>query len=280
MKVYRDIIGIGDKMNDYLEIIFLENLIVNYVLLYMVNVFTKMKAKKIKLIVSDIVSTVYTTTIIVLNMNDLLLKLFLIIFIVYITYQPKTLKLYLKIVIYYLFLSYLYSGIIIGITLFFNVNIQYILSKILVYLISAILLYLLNSFMWKMWKTNIKKEKLTYIINIQGQEIHSFVDTGNVVKNLEYHLDVIFLDKKWFPILKEKGVLKEKVETNINSIIGKSVIPGYIIRNIEVYKNGKMIHIIKKIIISFSEQSINIDGKYTALIGYNTYLENLEGVHL
>jgi hypothetical protein len=174
----------------------------------------------------------------------------------------------------------MYSGIIIGITLFFNINIEIILSKLIIYILSAILLYLLNNFMWKIWITNIKKEKLTYIINIEGQEINSFVDTGNMVKNLEYNLDVIFLDKKWYSVLNEKSVLVKKVETNINSITGRSVIPGYIVKNIKVYKNKKLIKVIKKIIISFSEQSINIYGKYSALIGYNTYLENLEGVHL
>ena len=267
-------------MNYYLEYIFIENIIVNILLLSIVNIFTKTNTKKINIIVSSFFSSIYTTIILVLNLNLFVIKLLVIIFVVYIAYSPKSFSKYIKLIIYYLFLNYLYLGIIIGITLFFNINIENIILKILVYIISSIILYLLTNFMWKMWKTSIKKDKLTYIININGQEIYCFVDTGNMVKNFEHNLDIIFLDKKWYEILKQKGVLNYIVDTHIHSIIGDSIIPGYIIKNIEVYKNRKKIKVIDKIIISFSNQSINIFNKYSGLIGYNTYLEKLEGVEL
>lgn len=267
-------------MNYYLEYIFLENIIVNFLLLNLVNIFTKSNTKKINIIISSIFSSIYTIVILVLNLNLFVIKILLIIFIVYIAYNPKSIFKYFKIIIYYLFLNYLYLGIIIGITLMFSIDTQNIILKILVYIISAIILYLLTKFMWKMWKTNIKKDKLTYTINIKGQEIYCFVDTGNMVKNFEHNLDVIFLDKKWYDVLYKKDVLNKKVNTHIHSVIGDSMITGYIIENLEVYKDRKKIKIIKKIIISFSNQSINIFNKYTGLIGYNTYLENLEGVQL
>lgn len=267
-------------MNYYLEYVFLENVIVNLMLLNLVNIFTKSNTKRLNIIISSIFSSVYTTVIVFLNLNMFIIKLLLVVSIVYIAYNPKTISKYLKIIVYYLFLNYLYLGIIIGITLLFSINIDNIIFKILVYIISAIILYLLNKFMWKMWKTNIKKDKLTYTINIKGQEIFCFVDTGNMVKNYQYNLDVIFLDKKWYEVLNKKNILNNKVDTYIHSVIGDSVIAGYIIDNVEVYKNKKKIKVIDKIIISFSNQSINIFNKYSGLIGYETYLENLEGVHL
>ena len=267
-------------MNYYLEYIFLENVIVNLVLLSLVNIFTKSNAKKLNIILSSIFSSIYSTVIVILNLDMFIIKLLLIIFVVYIAYNPKSISKYLKIVAYYLFLNYLYLGIIIGITLMFSISIENIIFKILVYCISAIILYLLNKFMWKMWKTNIKKDKLTYTINIKGQEIYCFVDTGNMVKNYQYNLDVIFLDKKWYEVLSKKNILNKRVDTYIHSVIGDSVIAGYIIKDLEVYKNKKRIKVIDKIIISFSNQTINIFNKYTGIIGYDTYLENLEGVHL
>lgn len=267
-------------MSYYLEYIFIENYIVNLILLFMINIFTKSNSKKIIILLSSLISTIYTILSIKLNLNNFFIRILIINFIVYITYRPNQLKRYIKIIIYYIFLYYLYLGIIIGITLFFNFNIENIVIKVLIYISSAILLYLLNNFMWKMWITNIKKENLTYTINIKGQEINCFVDTGNMVKNFEHNLDIIFLDKKWYKILNKKNVIKYKVDTHIHSIIGDSVIPGYIVENIDVYKNNKKVCTIKKIIISFSEQTINIYEKYSGLIGYNTYLEKLEGVKL
>lgn len=267
-------------MNYYLEYVFLENVIVNFILLNLVNIFTKSNTKKINIIVSSIFSSIYTTVVVIFGLDSFIIKLLLIVFVVYIAYNPKYVSKYLKIVAYYLFLNYLYLGIIIGITLMFSINIENIILKILVYIISAVILYLLNKFMWKMWKNNIKKDKLTYTINIKGQEIFCFVDTGNMVKNYRYNLDVIFLDKKWHEVLSKKNVLDKKVDTYIHSIVGDSVIAGYVIENVEVYKNRKKIKVIDKIIISFSNQTINIFNKYTGLIGYETYLEYLEGVHL
>jgi len=267
-------------MNYYLEYIFLENVIVNFLLLNLVNIFTKSNTKKLNIIISSVFSSIYSTVIMFLHLDMFVIKLLLVVFVVYIAYNPKTISKYLKITVYYLFLNYLYLGIIIGITLLFNINIENIILKILVYVISALILYLLNKFMWKMWKTNIKKDKLTYTINIKGQEIFCFVDTGNMVKNYQHNLNVIFLDKRWYEVLNKKCVLNNKVDTYIHSVIGDSVIAGYIIENLEVYKNKRKIKVIDKIIISFSNQSINIFNKYTGLIGYETYLENLEGVHL
>ena len=155
-----------------------------------------------------------------------------------------------------------------------------ILVKILIYIISAIILYIINSYMWKMWKLNINNDNLTYIINIGGQEIYGYVDTGNLAKNIEYNTDIIFLDKKWFGVLYEKGMLNHIVKTNILSINGENVSIGYMLNNIKIYKNPKKIITLKKIIISFSSQDININGKYTALIGYNTFCENLGGIYL
>lgn len=267
-------------MNYYLEYIFIENYIINFFLLQNINIFTKSKIKITRIIISSVISTIYSLIFFKYDLNSIFLKLLLINVVIYISFKPSNIKKYFKLIAYYFFEYYLYVGIIIGITLFFRLNADILIIKVLVYISSAVLLYLLNSLMWKMWKTNIKKENLSYTINIEGQEINCFVDTGNIVKNIEYNLDIIFLDKMWYELLKKKNVLNNRVDTHIHSILKDSIIPGYVITNVEVYRNNKKINTIKKIIISFSEQSINIDNIYTGIIGYNTYVEKLEGVKL
>ena len=270
-------------MEYYIEQIFLENYIVNFVILYILNLFLKSHVKLIKLLSINLISTIYVLIIYINNIENIFLKIMLAFVVTYIIFAPSRLKAYFQYTFLYLLFNFLYLGIIISITVLLNISINILVCKILVYLISALLLYLMTSVMWKMWKTNIKKENITYIVNIQGQEINCYVDTGNLVKNLEYNLDVIFLDSRWYDVLNEKGILKKKVNTYINSVTSNMVSYGYIVENVYVYKEdlknkkGKNIYKINKIIISFSNQKINIDGKYTGLIGYNTYLENLGG---
>lgn len=267
-------------MNYYLEYIFLENLLINIILINQINIFTKQKSKKIRILISCLLISMYTTLIVIFNIKSMIVKILEINVAIYLAFKPNNIKLYFKLTIYYILFNFMYVSIIIALTIFFNIEIKNIMYKLVIYLISGIILFFMNKFLWKIWKANIKKDKLTYIINIKGQEILAFVDTGNMVRNFEHNLDVIFIDKKYYYLLKEKNILVNKIDTNINSIIGKNKIEGYIVENIEVYKRKNKVSKIKKIIISFSEQPINIDGKYNALIGYNTYLECLEGVKL
>lgn len=267
-------------MRYYLEFIFLENFLVNYIILFQVKYFTKQNNKKILILISCFIISLYTTIIVIYKISNISLKILEIIFGIYIAFIPKDIKTYIKILMYYILFNYMFLAIVIAITIFLNINAENLFIRIVLYCISGIILYILNNFLWKMWKTNIKKEKLTYTINIKGQEIEAFVDTGNMVRNFEHNLDVIFIDKKYYEILKSKHVLDKKIDIGVNTVTLNKKIDGYIVENVKIYKNKNKVFKIKRIIISFSEQSINIEGKYRALIGYNTYLENLEGVKL
>ena len=63
---------------------------------------------------------------------------------------------------------------------------------------------------------------------------------------------------------------------NINTLNEKSNEDGYIIDNVIFYKNNKE-YIVNKIIICFATNNLS-KKEYSALIGYNTYINNLKGV--
>ena len=156
-------------MTEYIEYIFLENLIVSYITIYQVYLFTKMKAKKINIIMGSIILGFYETLSRYFSFNffgNLLIKLFAICFILYIIFQPNTLKIYLKVFVYYILISFVLVGIIISLTLLFNLNISNELIKVILYIISGLILYLFNKLMWKMWKSKIKKDNLIYEIKM------------------------------------------------------------------------------------------------------------------
>ena len=105
-------------------------------------------------------------------------------------------------------------------------------------------------------------------------EVTSFVDTGNTVKDPISNLNVIFLKKELEEIIiKDKTNKVEFEVTTVNSVDTKE---GYIVKNIQVIKEGRIIANIPKIILCFSLIG-NTPEKYSAIIGYDTYLENLNG---
>ncbi|MEG1204620.1 MAG: sigma-E processing peptidase SpoIIGA [Clostridia bacterium] len=270
-------------MKIYLDYIFFENIILNYIILYQVNIFTKSNIKKRCLIGADLILSIYTVISYVYKdsfIDSIFIRLLLVFITIYICFFPKQIKEYIKKVIYFYIISFMYVGIMISLSLLFGIKLDNILNKVLLYIICGMISYIFNKYMWKMWKTNIKKEDLTYTINIKGQEIPSFIDTGNLVKSKIYNLDVIFLDNKWYGVLELKGLLNKKIDIGVNTVAKKCYIYGYIIEGVKIYKDGKFINNLDKIIFSFSSGSINIEDKYSALIGYNTYIEKLKGVIL
>lgn len=270
-------------MKIYLDYILLENVIVNFVIIYQVGIFTKSKISLKRNIISSIVLSIYTTLLYVINdsfITSAIMKLMIVNISIYIAFKPSNISNYLKKIIYYYIISFIYVGVIIGITVFFNISINNTSKKIIVYIISGIITYLFNNYLWKLWKTNIKKDNLVYTIKIKDQEIECYIDTGNLVHEYVHNLDVIFIDYKWFGILELLGVLDKKIDVSINTVNENGKVFGYIVKNVDVYKNKKYICKLNKIIFSFSNQRINIDNKYSALIGYNLYVEKLKGVIL
>lgn len=270
-------------MKIYLDYIFIENLVINYILFSEISVLTKITSKKMNMIIAIIFLSIYTVLsycFIESFLSNILIKILTIIIGVYLAYKPKTVILYTKLVIFYLLLSFLYVGIIISVTIFFKVSLENTYIKILLYIIGGIVLKCFDKNMWKMWKTNIKNNDLTYTIKIRGQEIKAFVDTGNSVKDTLRRYPVIFIEEKYFTILNHKNVLEKLVDVDFKTISGKKRSTGYLIDNVEIDKNGKKIANINHIIISFVTTKLDINDNYHALIGYETYIENLRGVTL
>ncbi len=269
-------------MKIYLEYVFIENLIVNYVIVNQISIFTKIKISKINKFFSIFILSFYTVVEIVLKDNiisNILIKILVVNVSIYIGFRSKNLGVYLKEIVYYYIISFTYVGIIISITLLFNIPIEKTYIKILIYIVSYAILYVFNNFLWKLWKTDIKKNDLTYKININGHEIQAFVDTGNTVKDYINNLDVIFIEKKWYEIFKKENLFISKEKININTINSNNEVYGYVIKNIEIFKQNETFYF-EKMVFVFVDHNINKSLDCTAIIGYDTYVEKLKGVSL
>lgn len=268
-------------MKIYLDYIFLENLVINLVIIEELTVFVKQEIKLVKKILISVLISIYTTIIYVYSnsfLNSNIMKIFAIIISIYLLYKPKKLNYFIKLVVIYYLISFLYVGTIISITLLLKISLQKILQKITLYIISGIILNIFTRYIWKIFKSNIKEDDLIYIMYIGNQKIRSFVDTGNNVKDNITNLDVIFIDYKYYDVLKEMNILNNETEINIQTVTGNKKVKGFIVKNIKFYHDNKHVATIKKIIVSFTLQEMKNTEKYSALIGYNIYVENLKGV--
>ena len=63
------------------------------------------------------------------------------------------LLLLLKNTIYYYLFLFMYIGIIISITLFFNISLEKHIIKTLIYILSSCILFIFSKDLWKIWKS-------------------------------------------------------------------------------------------------------------------------------
>lgn len=272
-------------MNTYIEYVILENVIVNFAILCQISICIKCKLKIKNTIFSILLITIYSTINYYLDLaliESIAIKFLIIIIGIYIAFKPCKFILLLKQLVYYYLISFMFVGIIISITLLFKVSLNNILLKLNIYIISGIISFLFNKFMWKLWKSNIKSETLMYNISIKNIDlnINALVDTGNSVYDYINNLDVIFIDKKYFDIFYKNKLLKDKVNINVNTVSSEENLVGYIVNNVNISNKNSEIFNFKKIIFVFTNKKLNEFEKFSAIIGYNTYIEKLKGVLL
>lgn len=262
-------------MKIYLDYIFLENLVVNTVVIIETIIFTNSHISKKRRNLIIILDTFISCLInIIPQINNCFFYIIFSSITLLILFRFKNFYEYMKKISCYYLIYFLYIGIIIAFSIIFKINLEKILFKIIAYILSGLLLHFLVKDMWKMWKTKIRYRDLYYTLKINNVEINSFVDTGNTVKDPISNLNVIFLNNE----LKDKINLNEynKVEIEVLTVNGNNIKEGYIVKNVLVIKDGKKIANIPEIILCFSLIG-NTPEKYSAIIGYDTYLENLNG---
>ncbi len=262
-------------LQQYIEIIFIENFIIDLILLNFVKLFTKQKLKILNIICAALIGSIYACFMNFYSniLSNSLCKILLCIITIYIAFVPKEINKFIKLIIYYYLIYFCYIGTIISLTLVLNIDISNIILKVLLYAISAIISYLLIKFLWKIWKLEIKKNDLLIKIKINNIEVIGFVDTGNNVGS-----------SNKIPVIFVKGKLKNKIqkflknsknkELEISTINGTTTVNTYYIDEIRIYRN-KYEYKIEGVRIVFSDILDNF--KYDALVGYDFYFEKLGG---
>ena len=304
-------------MTVYLDVVLLENLCMNYIILFATGYLMKIKMKQLRLIVSSILGSIYA----VIAYLEILpiyssfgMKVVLSILMVYIAFKPKGVKILSKQLIIFYLTSFVFGGC--AFALLYFVRPQDILMRNGVYvgtypikiaLLGGIVGFIITYVAFRIVKTKLRRKDILYNIEIKLQEkrlkVKAMLDTGNLLKDPISKMPVIVVEKEQLYSLLPIQLLdhiEEWIggdEEFLNQIEEKELIARFrIIPFSSVGKqNGLMLgfkadqvkiekeegtQIRKNVIIGIFNQNLSRDKRYSALIGLDLLEERSESNEL
>jgi len=180
----------------YIEYLLIENVIINFIILYVVARITRTKINKLRLFVSAIIGSIYTIIVFYPSMEFMgkfLIKVSISILMVILAYNPETLQQFIKQISAFYLVSFAFAGAIIGIFYIVNNNSYSLrfsfknsreLSRYLTVgiIVATILLFSIL----KYYQKRLSRENyLTPIsIGLKDKEVNlvALIDTGNSLK--------------------------------------------------------------------------------------------------
>lgn len=284
-------------MTVYLDIVLIENILMNYIILFATGFIQKNDMSQIRLIISSIFGGIYAI-VSYLNIipiySNFFMKILLSIIMVYIAFNPQNYKKMLKTILLFYLTSFVMGGCALALLYIINPqNINFENGVLIgtyplkVTIIAGIIGFIVIQIAFRINKRQVKKKdmycKLEVVINKKIAKIKAYVDTGNMLKEPITNIPVIIV---------EKEKIKNLINIDLDKIIGGDsqninkikfrIIPFNSIGK----QNGMLIGIkpdfvkvmfednekyIEDVIIGIYDKKINKE--YSALIG----LELLEG---
>lgn len=292
-------------MTVYLDVILIENLCMNYIILFATGYIMKLKMKHLRIIISSLIGGVYAIISyidIIPVYSTLIAKIILSVSMVYIAYYPKNVKLCLKELLLFYLVSFVFGGC--AFALLYIIKPQNILMKNGVYigtyplkvaLIGALVGFILTYLAFRLIKGKISKKSVFYEVRIFFKDkivdVIAMLDTGNLLKDPISQMPVILVQKDKLNELIPKNILDniENVlggdenlkisEEERNEYLSKlKIIPfksvgkqngmlvGFKIDKVQIDINDN-IEEIKNVIIGIYNGKFSKNEKYSALIG-------------
>ena len=227
------------KITIYLDIIFLENLIMNSIILYATAIILKIKAKTIRIIISSAIGSIYAIITYVTEIQiytSIISKAILAVIMIYMAFNPQNLKkMWKQLAIFYL-TSFVFGGVTLYLIYYIKPQEVFIKNGIFVgeYILKVIMLGAIVAFViikisLKIIKTKINPKdmycKIKLKINEQIIETKAMIDTGNLAKE---------------PITNTPVIIVE-------STLLENLLPNQILNNLENILNGDLSQISEEI---------------------------------
>lgn len=291
-------------MTIYIDVIFLENLIMNAIILYATSILLKKKPKCILVIISASIGAVYSIILYITELKiytSIISKLVLSIVMIYIAFKPISFKKMLKQLIIFYLTSFVFGGV--ALYLIYYLKPDDILIKNGMYageyalktiMLGAIVAFIIIKISIKVIKTKMSSKdmycKIKINLNEKQIETKAMIDTGNLVREPITNNPVIITESSLLRDVIPKEILDnlenilcgnlEKIPQQIQdeyisklrcipySSLGKEngMLVG-IKANEIIVENEDAVKKTSNIIIGIYDKSLTKKGEYRALIG-------------
>ena len=216
-------------MTIYVDVVLIENLIMNYIILLATGLILKTKLKHLRLIIASLLGAIYS---IVAYINFLeiysnfFLKILLSVIIVYIAFNPQTMKKMWKSILIFYLTSFVFGGA--AFALIYIIRPQDILMKnglfLGTYLLKTVILAAIVAFIVIITAFTIVKTKVTkkdmfcnIEIKLNGKilKTKALIDSGNMLKEPITNTPVVVIERS---LLYE--YLPKEILNHLDDIIG------------------------------------------------------------
>ena len=183
-------------MTIYVDVVFLENLFMNYIILFATAIINKVEIKVVRIAIASMLGSLYAIisfTQILNNSLGIIIKVMLSIAMVYIAFRPQTLKKCLKQLLIFYLTSFTFGGVAFALLYFVKPADLLIKNGIYIgtYPIKVALLggtvgFIIITIAFKIIKGKINKKDMFCQIEIQilnkKEKMIAMLDTGNLLK--------------------------------------------------------------------------------------------------
>ncbi len=278
-------------MTIYLDIVFLENALMNYIILYATGFIQKRKMKNFKLILSSIIGALYAI-ISYLNLipiySTFFMKVLLSLIMIYVAFNNENIKQILKNLLLFYLTSFVIGGCALALLYMISPQRVSFVNGVLVgtypmkvTLIAGLVGFVIIQYSFSLNKRQMKIKDLLcdleIVVNNKKVKIKGYIDSGNTLKDPLSNKPVIIVEKEVMEQIIEVDKLiggddNLKIRLIPFKSIGKQngMLIGIRPEYVKIKYNENQI-ITKKVIIGIYDKKISKN--YSALIG----LEILEG---
>jgi len=216
-------------MTIYIDIVLIENLIMNYIILFATSIIIKIKAKHMRLIIASLIGAIYA---VIAYMNILkiystmILKIVLSIIIVYIAFNPKNIKKLMKQILLFYLTSFVFGGA--AFFLIYVVKPQNIIMRngvfvgtypLKIAMLGATVGFVVIVSAFKIIRSRLSKKSLicNVYIKLNKKEINTkaLIDTGNLLKDPISNDPVIVVEHTLL-----YDIIPKEILDNVEKILG------------------------------------------------------------
>ena len=216
-------------MTVYIDVVFLENLILNVIILYATSLIAKINLKIIRTLISASIGSIYAIMYYIFQIglySNIIFKFVLSVIMIYVAFNPKEFKTLLKVLILFYLTSFVFGGASLSVIYLVNaqrINIQngmiigkYTMNTIFTGIIIAFIVIVIA---FKIIKSKISKNDLfcdiRFKINNKEIKTKAMLDTGNLLKEPITNIPVVVAEHKLL-----YDVIPNEILDNIENILG------------------------------------------------------------